>query len=182
MTIVQPNRRNEAAISEAGRQATVDRSIALLNGTLPIPVGNGLSAIVVTVTPEMAELMLAKNQSNRRIKEPRVELYARAMTDGRWHLNGEPVVFDTSGGLRSGQHRLLSCIRSGVGLERGEPVLTLRNALLNSTKNRALSTTTQYVFVVKAWNATMEGRALKVLKFTEAEGVPTIYGLEGKLS
>lgn len=59
-----------------------------------------------TITPDIAKQWLSKNISNRTIRRKTVETYAREMADGRWVLNGEPIIFSTEGALINGQHRL----------------------------------------------------------------------------
>lgn len=72
---------------------------------------------VVTITPEIAGNLLSRNTQNRPLSEARVQKYAREMTEGRWLMNGEPILFDRHGKLINGQHRLYACIRSGVSFE-----------------------------------------------------------------
>jgi hypothetical protein len=68
----------------------------------------------MTITPEVAERWLEKNTNNRRLNKPlddRTVLgYAHDMKLGRWHLTGEPLMFDWNGDLLNGQHRLWACI------------------------------------------------------------------------
>jgi len=64
------------------------------------------------VTPEMALEWLEKNTHNRRKSERLIGVYAEAMKNGEWRLNGEPIIFDKKGTLQSGQHRLFACVES----------------------------------------------------------------------
>lgn len=75
-----------------------------------------LELTVETITPEVAIEWLAQNVKNRRVSERLVFLYAQAMKDGEWRLNGEPIIFDYNGILQSGQHRLLAVVESGVAI------------------------------------------------------------------
>jgi hypothetical protein len=72
---------------------------------------------VVTVTPEIATAWLERNGPNRKIYQFRVEQYADAMVHGRWLLNGESIIFDRTGQLMNGQHRLWACIFAGVSFQ-----------------------------------------------------------------
>ena len=67
---------------------------------------------VLSITPEMAQEMLAKSEGNRPIKRATVEMYARDMLNGNWKVNGETIVFDEAGVLRDGHHRLSAIIKA----------------------------------------------------------------------
>jgi hypothetical protein len=69
----------------------------------------------------------------------------------------------------------------GYGLEKGDPILALRNSFLSSTNTKRLSTTAQYVYTIKAWNAYMEGRSVLILRRGESEALPEVYGLTPKM-
>ena len=72
----------------------------------------------VLVTKEMADAMLAHNTNNyRSVKWRVVHRYSRAMANGMWRENGEPIVFDEDGVLKDGQHRLLAILESGVSVK-----------------------------------------------------------------
>lgn len=68
----------------------------------------------MTITPTMAELMLATNTGNRTVGPSKVTEYASAMKHGDWRLTGETVIFSKQGILNDGQHRLLACIQAQV--------------------------------------------------------------------
>ena len=73
---------------------------------------------VMTITPEEARLWLdTKNSKNRPISENAVLKYAQEMKQGRWKLNGQSVIFNKTGQLANGQHRLLACVRSNTPFE-----------------------------------------------------------------
>lgn len=86
-----------------------------------------VTAGVYDVTPEIAESLLALNVHNRTVSEDLVFMYARLMTAGDWHLNGETIKITRVGELDDGQHRLMAVVRSGktvqmmivTGLEKG---------------------------------------------------------------
>ncbi|GAB6983540.1 hypothetical protein [Nocardioides pyridinolyticus] len=69
---------------------------------------------IVEVSPATAEEWLSKNPNNRNLRRPVVDSYARDMSAGHWHLNGETVKFSTSGELFDGQHRLHAIVASGA--------------------------------------------------------------------
>lgn len=71
-----------------------------------------------TVTPELAQKYLKQNVDNyRKISRAKVALYAQEMKAGRWQTNGEAIVFDESGTLKNGQHRLAAILVAGVPVE-----------------------------------------------------------------
>jgi hypothetical protein len=73
---------------------------------------------VMTITPEMArEWLDTKNSKNRPISENAVSKYAQEMKEGRWRLNAQPIIFNKSGQLANGQHRLLASVRANKAFE-----------------------------------------------------------------
>jgi hypothetical protein len=67
---------------------------------------------VVYVTPDMALEWLQKNTHNRRLSERLVGVYAEAIKNAEWRLNGEPIIFDKKNVLQSGQHRLMAIVEA----------------------------------------------------------------------
>ena len=81
------------------------------NGTAP-------KAILMEITPETASLWLAEsNTNNRNISQSSVKAYARDMTDGRWVISNDNIVFSKDGTLLNGQHRLCAIKKSGVTIK-----------------------------------------------------------------
>lgn len=66
---------------------------------------------ILTINPAKAEQLLRKNFVNRKLSKATVETYARDMIRGKWQL-GAPIMFDVSGRLIQGQHRLKAVIRA----------------------------------------------------------------------
>lgn len=73
-----------------------------------------LELSVEEITPAIAEDWLQHNTHNRKISDKLVYIYAETMSEGEWRLNGEGIIFDKTGRLQSGQHRLLAVIEAGV--------------------------------------------------------------------
>lgn len=74
-------------------------------------------AAVMTVTPEIAERMLARNIDNRAISARKVSEYASDMRAGRFNgLNGETIKIARDGTTNDGQHRLEAIMESGTAL------------------------------------------------------------------
>jgi hypothetical protein len=69
------------------------------------------------VTPAFASSLLAKNDNNRNISSPRVELYARQMLNGNWALTHQGIAISKSGKLIDGQHRLAAVVKANVPVE-----------------------------------------------------------------
>lgn len=78
------------------------------------PKTNEVSAEVITITPTMAEDLIAKNVKNRNISHDLVDAYARDMQNGCWQFTGEALKLSLNGHLIDGQHRLLACIKADV--------------------------------------------------------------------
>ena len=67
------------------------------------------------ITPSVAEnILLHHNDNNRKMKQAMVSKYRMAMKNGRWNTTdlpeGSRFVFDKSGRLLSGQHRLRAAV------------------------------------------------------------------------
>jgi len=73
--------------------------------------------IKIIIGRDMAEAMMARNYNNRKMKIRTYRRYARSMKERRWLPSPYPIVFDTAGVLRDGQHRLQAIIESGVEIE-----------------------------------------------------------------
>jgi hypothetical protein len=78
-------------------------------------IGDGLSARVVDITPEIAKRWLEHNHAeNRNLAEGKIASYAEDMRGGFWKLTHQGICFDQDGTLTDGQHRLHAVVRSGV--------------------------------------------------------------------
>jgi hypothetical protein len=64
-----------------------------------------MKATQITLTPAIAQALLDKNPSNRRLSEQRAIHLANAIRRGEWQLNGESVIVGEDGALLDGQHR-----------------------------------------------------------------------------
>lgn len=72
-----------------------------------------------TITPEIAEQMLKRNPkgANRKANLPTVLYYASQMKRSDWPRTGQPLIFDATGKLVDGQHRLWAAYLGGVSFE-----------------------------------------------------------------
>jgi hypothetical protein len=72
------------------------------------------------ITPELAgEIIAHRNPVNRKIAQIKLAQTCSDITDGRFRVNGESIVFDRSGNLIDGQHRMMACHKTGI------PIITL---------------------------------------------------------
>jgi hypothetical protein len=72
---------------------------------------------VEKIGPEQAKFYLKKNTHNRPLSRFQVTKYATIMEQGRWQLNGEPIIIADDGTLLDGQHRLSAIVLAGVNVE-----------------------------------------------------------------
>jgi hypothetical protein len=75
------------------------------------------------ITPSEARRLLAVKRSNTPLRLAQVKQYAGEMRQGRWVLNGDPIIIGRSGALLSGVLRLEAARLADVGF----PALLVRN-------------------------------------------------------
>lgn len=77
------------------------------------------------VTPAIANVWLNLNNTNRKLRDGVVELYASDMKEGRWTQCAANICFYEDGDLADGQHRLWAIVESETsqtfGIMRGLP-------------------------------------------------------------
>lgn len=103
---VTPSKMSDTMDYFGGREAFV---------LLPSPLTTvRIYSAVCEITPDISEVVLGYYKApNRNLKIRGIEKYARAIEEGRWGVNGEPIIFSHDGLLMDGQNRLEACIRSG---------------------------------------------------------------------
>ena len=74
----------------------------------------GYFADRVTITPELAALLLERNADNRPLKPHVIALIVRDLLEGRYRTNGETVILSDEGELNDGQNRLWACVQAGL--------------------------------------------------------------------
>lgn len=80
---------------------------------------------VECISPAKAMEYLRSNTNNyRKLTRAVYKRYAEDMKNGKWQLNGEPIVFGEDGILKDGQHRLAAIIESGKAVQ----IAVVRNA------------------------------------------------------
>ena len=73
-----------------------------------------MSYVTENITPAKAQEYLNTSKGNRPISKVTVRSYADTMKQGKWMLNGVPVVFDVDGHLLDGHHRLEAVTLAGI--------------------------------------------------------------------
>ena len=71
---------------------------------------------VTALTPSLAKAMLDSNFDNRCIRRSKLAQYTADMAQGRWTLNGEPIIVSKDGKLNDGQHRCLAAIDANASV------------------------------------------------------------------
>lgn len=66
---------------------------------------HGLIAEVHLINHDWAIEMRRRNTNNRKISKANVRRYRSDAMNGRWTLNGQPIIFSSDGVLADGQHR-----------------------------------------------------------------------------
>ncbi|WP_307136290.1 ParB/RepB/Spo0J family partition protein [Pseudoroseomonas cervicalis] len=66
------------------------------------------------VTPEGATALLARKRPGAGDNAAAINAYAEAMREGRWILNGMPVILSRGGVLLDGVQRLRACVKAGL--------------------------------------------------------------------
>lgn len=75
----------------------------------------------VTLSPPLAQILLGANPDNRNLRSSKLQQYAQDMRDGRWVMNGEPIIISKEGLLNDGQHRCHAIVQAN----RSVPVLII---------------------------------------------------------
>ena len=70
----------------------------------------------ILVTPAMAQEWLSQNVGNRKTNLARVDLFARLIREGKFHLTHQGVAFYSDGDLADGQTRLSAIIKAGMSV------------------------------------------------------------------
>lgn len=73
-----------------------------------------MNYVTENITPAKAQEYLKTSIGNRPISKVFVRSYADTMKQGKWLLNGVPIIFDIDGHLRDGHHRLYAVIEAGI--------------------------------------------------------------------
>lgn len=91
---------------------TIDQEMTAVT----LPINADPTARIVTITPDMAAKLLARNNRNRHISPSNYATIVRAIRNGEWQLNGEGIKIDVFGNILDGQHRLLAVLETGISI------------------------------------------------------------------
>lgn len=69
---------------------------------------------VQTITPAMAQQLLASNSGNRRLKKSHVSFFEEQIKRGQMQLTHQGIAISESGRLLDGQHRLTAIVNTGI--------------------------------------------------------------------
>jgi hypothetical protein len=73
-----------------------------------------LIAEVVDISPALAEIIINEhNAGNRPLKQRKIDIYRKAIEQGRWKLHGQSISFSKEGLLNNGQNRLSAIVAAG---------------------------------------------------------------------
>jgi hypothetical protein len=70
------------------------------------------SSRILTITPEIAKILLNFNVKNRLVRPSHVNFLVKEILNGNWVFTGDPIRFDNLGNLIDGQHRLNAIVKS----------------------------------------------------------------------
>jgi len=102
--VLEASTEAKAAADERRAEKWIDAKIAEASGSL--------LTTVTDLTPALARVLLNRNPGNRQVSGAFVERFARDMANGKWTLNGEPIIVSADGHLNDGQHRCHAVIRA----------------------------------------------------------------------
>jgi hypothetical protein len=110
-------------------------------------------------------------------EHPDLETWAEAANKGPMKPFGAPIAATTY--LASGKYRaraadFVDALTSGAALDKGSPVLALRNRLL--TPSGRLIAEERFALVTQGWNAYVEGRSLTRMQMFKGDKFPKIRG------
>ena len=88
-----------------------------LNGTHGPVSQEAPTAVLTTVSPQMASDWLASAHPNRPVSRARVKTIARAIQAGLWQLNGQTLVLCPEFRLLDGRHRCLAIVDAGQSVQ-----------------------------------------------------------------
>src|SRR5690606_35673856 len=78
--------------------------------------GNKPTAVVDTLTPALARVLPDRIADTRPPNDGLVDDYARDMSSGKWHMNGEPIIIAQNGMMNDGQHRCHGVIETDIAV------------------------------------------------------------------
>lgn len=101
---------------------------------------------IETITPEIAEELLAHNPKNRNFREKKIKQYVAQILENKWQLNGETIKICQDGTLLDGQHRLGAIIQAQIPID----IVVVRNLsrdVFSTIDIGSLRTAKDYLFI-----------------------------------
>jgi hypothetical protein len=130
-----------------------------------------ITSRVERVTPETAKRLLERVVSSGKLDQASVQAFERDMRDGRWTLNGAPIVLSADGQVLDGRTRLSACIRSGTFFDtlivQGVDIAAFET--IDSVRKRTLA---DVLSMREELHGRALGAALKILWTYGAGGTP----------
>lgn len=68
----------------------------------------------ILITPELAEMFLKNNHTNRRLRATHVDQFVRELQQGTFRTTHQGIAISKAGKLLDGQHRLSAIVKSGI--------------------------------------------------------------------
>jgi hypothetical protein len=107
----------EGSRRQSGQQGNRHGSQALQGGRI-VQIQGGDADVpafsIELVTPDSATELLQRKRPSAAENPAAIAAYAEAMREGRWILNGMPLILSRAGVLLDGVQRLRACIKAGV--------------------------------------------------------------------
>ena len=76
-----------------------------------------MQTVIETITPAKAVEYRNSSLGNRPLSKTTVKSYADTMKQGKWMLNGVPIIFDDEGHIIDGHHRIEAIISAGIPVQ-----------------------------------------------------------------
>lgn len=77
-------------------------------------IAQSIKTEIATITPDVAEQLLARNTKNRAVSPTNLRRVKEALLAGEWELNGEAIKIAKDGTVLDGQHRLIASVETGI--------------------------------------------------------------------
>lgn len=151
---------------------------------------HGVTCYEVTVTPELATLLLEANVNNRGAKELWIDFLSENITQGEWVMTGDPIKFDTNWVLIDKQHTLYAVLKSNKPIK--TIVMTgfdpktftvldrnLQRTLLQTFEREGVSISSKYSSFLKLADLMNKDKitTLQQSKYKYTENFSTVYKL-----
>ena len=121
-----------------------------------------LFADIFYLSPSRARALLGTNADNRNISNKTSTAFTADIINGRWPVNGEPIIVADTGELNDGQHRCEAVILAGIGIETILVAGVTRDSRMTVDQGKQ-RTTGDFLTMHKIENANNVGAAAKIL-------------------